>query len=83
MDTRFAVAKPDTESLVPVADALQIHLSANNKAPEDLGIVRGTGTLTRQVVKRLVIPTDLATLRSIADAQPAAPKARGRRHGDL
>jgi hypothetical protein len=69
LDTRFAAARPNADSLVVVADERQLRLSVNGKTPEDLGIVHGVGTPPRQVVKPLVFVTDVATLRLIAAAR--------------
>jgi hypothetical protein len=69
LDPRFEPATPSADALVLVADDRRIRLNANGESPADLGIARPVLAPPGQVVKPLVFPTDLDTLRFIAAAR--------------
>ncbi len=69
LDARYEPSRPVADSLVLMADDRRIRLDASGGTPTDFGIIRAVGAPAGRTVKPLVLPTDLATLQSIAAAQ--------------
>ncbi len=76
LDARYEPATSATQSLILVADDRRIKLDANGKTPSDLGIAQAVYVPAGQLVKPLVFPTDVATLRFIAAARGLQVQAK-------